>query len=81
MNFKELLVWQKSVELAKIIYTITKDLPKSETYGLSNQLQRCSVSIASNIAEGQPKWYKGIYSIFRYGLCFVLRTGNAINNS
>lgn len=51
-NYKDLIVWQKSVDLAVQIYQVTNDFPKSESYGLTDQLRRASVSIASNIAEG-----------------------------
>lgn len=54
-NYKDLLVWQKAVDLAEAIYKITQCFPKDELYGLSSQLRRCSVSIASNIAEGQAR--------------------------
>lgn len=51
-SYKELLVWQKSMELMIEIYGLVKFLPKYETYGLSDQMRRASVSIPSNIAEG-----------------------------
>ncbi len=51
-NYKELIVWQKSIELVIEIYKITKLFPPEEKFGLSSQMQRASVSIASNIAEG-----------------------------
>jgi four helix bundle protein len=51
-TYKELIVWQKSVELVTMIYSITKSFPKDELYGLTNQVRRASVSIPSNIAEG-----------------------------
>ena len=51
-NYKELKVWQKSIDLAADIYEITKYFPKEEIYGLTSQIRRSSVSIASNIAEG-----------------------------
>lgn len=51
-NFRELKVWQKSIELSKEIYKLTATFPKEEKYGLISQIQRCSVSIPSNIAEG-----------------------------
>lgn len=54
-HFQDLLVWQKSIDLAEIIYTITKNYPKEEMYGIISQMRRCSVSIASNIAEGQSR--------------------------
>lgn len=54
-NFRKLAIWQEARELVRITYSITEKFPKSEIYGLSNQLQRCSVSIASNIAEGSAR--------------------------
>ncbi len=51
-SFKELKVWQKSMDLTVEIYELTKKFPKIEDYGLSSQIRRCSVSIPSNIAEG-----------------------------
>lgn len=51
-NFKELKVWQKSRELVKEIYLITKKFPKDEQFGLISQIRRAAVSIPSNIAEG-----------------------------
>ena len=52
MNFKDLKVWQKSRALNLEIYKLTKNYPKEEQFGLTNQIRRCSVSISSNIAEG-----------------------------
>ncbi|MCR5861890.1 four helix bundle protein [Flavobacterium sp. J372] len=49
---EDLKIWQKSIELAKQVYTIVADLPADEKYGLTSQIKRCAVSIASNIAEG-----------------------------
>lgn len=51
-KFRELLVWQKGMDLAEEVYAITKGFPVDERYGLQSQIRRCSVSIASNIAEG-----------------------------
>jgi len=51
-NFKELIVWQKSIDFAIEIYKITSAFPGEEKFGLISQLRRSSVSIASNIAEG-----------------------------
>src|SRR3990167_9003747 len=51
-SFRELIVWQKATELTKEIYRLTSLFPKSESYGLSNQLRRAAVSVPSNIAEG-----------------------------
>ena len=51
-NYKELKIWQKSVDLAVRIYEITKEFPKEELYGLTSQIRRSSSSIPTNIAEG-----------------------------
>ena len=50
--YQNLTVWQKAMVLAKDIYKVTANYPKSETYGLVSQMRRCVVSIPSNIAEG-----------------------------
>lgn len=55
-NFRELQVWQDARKLVKEIYLITKVLPDTEKYGLISQIQRCSVSITANIAEGCGKY-------------------------
>jgi four helix bundle protein len=52
LPYKKLRIWNDSMLLTEKIYTITKNLPKEEIYGLTNQMRRCSVSIPSNIAEG-----------------------------
>jgi four helix bundle protein len=54
-NFRKLAIWQEARKLVSETYLITSKFPKSEMYGLSNQLQRCAVSIASNIAEGSAR--------------------------
>ena len=51
-SFEKLDVWQKSKSFSVLIYKITKDFPSDEKFGITNQLRRTSVSIASNIAEG-----------------------------
>ena len=50
--YQNLTVWQKAMVLAKDVYSVTANYPKSETFGLVNQMRRCVVSIPSNIAEG-----------------------------
>jgi len=65
-NYRDLEVWQKSIELVKRIYLITKSFPTDETYGLINQMRRAAVSIASNIAEGKTRQTKGEYIQFLY---------------
>jgi four helix bundle protein len=51
-NYKELKVWQKAMDLTVQVYELSHDFPKSELFGLTNQLRRAAVSIALNIAEG-----------------------------
>lgn len=60
-SFKDLVVWQRAVELCVSVYKLTAAFPSSERFGLTNQLRRASVSIASNIAEGYGKMSRGEY--------------------
>lgn len=72
-SFKDLIVWQKSFELVEDIYELSKQFPKEEMYGLSQQMRRASVSIPSNISEGYGrrfnKEYKQFLSIAYGSLC------------
>lgn len=54
-HYKELKVWQKAMELADIVYDLTQSFPSEEKFGLSAQIRRSVVSIASNIAEGHAR--------------------------
>ncbi len=54
-NYKNLKIWQKSLDLVEVIYKETKAFPDDEKYGLTSQLRRASVSIPSNIAEGSSR--------------------------
>ena len=54
-DFRELIVWQKAMDLTMEIYRLVKHLPKEETFALSDQMRRAAVSIPSNIAEGQGR--------------------------
>jgi len=54
-NHKDLEVWKQAIELAKAVYELTEGFPTSELYGLISQMRRCSVSIATNIAEGAAR--------------------------
>ena len=54
-SHKDLIVWQKSIALASAVYAATRMLPSEERFGLTQQLRRASVSIASNIAEGSAR--------------------------
>jgi four helix bundle protein len=63
-SFRELIVWQKAHSLVLAVYELTNNFPAKETYGLSSQMRRCSVSIAANIAEGFKK--RGIADKLRF---------------
>ena len=54
-SYKDLIVWQRAMELVKAIYKLTENFPKSEIYGLTSQMRRAAVSIPSNIAEGKMR--------------------------
>lgn len=54
-SFRELLVWQKGIELTKAVYALTQPFPSEEKFGLISQLRRAAVSVPSNIAEGQAR--------------------------
>lgn len=54
-SFEKLIAWQKGRELAVLIYKTTKQFPKDELFGLTSQMRRCSISIASNLAEGSGR--------------------------
>ena len=70
--YEDLLVWQKAMLLAKMVYVIQKQLPKDEVYGLGDQIRRAVVSVPSNIAEGfgreTDKEFKHFLSIARGSL-------------
>jgi len=63
-SFKDLVVWQRAIQLSLAIYKLTSSSPDSERFGLTNQLRRASVSVASNIAEGYGKSSRGEYLLF-----------------
>src|SRR5437879_7370390 len=63
-NYKDLIVWQKAKMLAGNIYRTTETFPRNEVYGLTSQLRRAAVSVASNIAEGQGRLTRGEFQQF-----------------
>ena len=76
-GFKELIVWQKSYRLVLEMYKLTANFPKSEIYGLTQQIRRAAVSIPSNIAEGYCRRHKAEYKQFlsiAYGSLSELET-------
>ena len=54
-NFRQLTIWKDAMLLAKEVYLVIAQFPKEEKYGLTSQINRCSVSVASNIAEGSSR--------------------------
>ena len=54
-HYRELIAWQKSMDLVEAVYRISKAFPKEEMYGLTNQVRRAAVSVPSNVAEGQGR--------------------------
>lgn len=55
-HFKDLIAWQKAMDLVNAVYDVTEDFPKKEVYSLTDQIRRAAVSIPSNIAEGQAHY-------------------------
>jgi four helix bundle protein len=76
-NFKDLNIWKLGVEIVEDIYSLTKNFPKEELYGLCSQMRRCAVSMPSNIAEGFARKHNKEYKQFLYialGSCSELET-------
>ncbi len=63
-SHRDLIVWQKAMDLTALIYVLTEKLPKSEAFGLSSQMQRAAISIAANIAEGNARGSRKDYARF-----------------
>ena len=63
-SYKDLVVWQKGIELAKLIYKVTAQFPGEEKFRLVSQMRRAAVSIPSNIAEGQARHTTGEFIQF-----------------
>jgi four helix bundle protein len=74
-SFRELVVWQRAMQLTVAIYRLTQDFPREELYGLTSQIRRAVISIASNIAEGQgrgsAKEFRQFLAIARGSNCEV----------
>lgn len=63
-SYRDLVVWQKSMDLVVMIYQLTDQFPKQEIYGLTSQMRRAAVSIPSNIAEGRYRGTRKDYTKF-----------------
>jgi len=63
-GFRELIVWQRAIDMTEAIYRFTAQFPREEMYGLTSQLRRAGVSVASNIAEGWGRQSNGEYKHF-----------------
>jgi len=76
-DYKDLIVWQKGIEIVDKIYPMTNSFPKDELYGLVSQMRKAAVSIPSNIAEGFNRFHNKEYRQFLYialGSCAELDT-------
>lgn len=63
-SYRDLIAWQRSMDLAVLVYNVSKSFPREEIYGLTSQLRRASVSIPSNIAEGAERRTSGEFLQF-----------------
>lgn len=63
-SFRDLIVWQRAIELTTILYRLTQRFPREEIYGLASRLRRAGVSVACNIAEGYGRGSRGEYRNF-----------------
>jgi four helix bundle protein len=63
-SYKDLIVWRKSIDLAKVVYGLTAKFPAEEKFGIIGQMRRASISIPSNAAEGQARHTTGEFVQF-----------------
>jgi four helix bundle protein len=64
--YRDLIAWRKATQLAVEIYRVTQKFPKDELYGLTSQMRRAAVSVASNIAEGKGRYSRKEFAQFLY---------------
>ena len=83
-SYEELIVWQKAMVLARMVYVLQRKLPKEELYGLGDQIRRAVVSIPSNIAEGfgreSPNEFRHFLAIAR-GSLYEVKTQLQLSES
>jgi hypothetical protein len=75
-SHRDLIVWQKAIDLVVNVYRDTEAFPKTETYGLTSQIRRAVTSIPANIAEGQGRRLPGEYLYFRKRERLIIRVGH-----
>lgn len=72
-SFRDLQVWQRSMQLTVAVYRVTQDFPREEMYGLTSQIRRSAISVPSNIAEGQGRLnsteFRQFLGVARGSLC------------
>jgi four helix bundle protein len=82
-DFKELRVWNRSMDMVSQVYKLLNGMPITEQFGLTSQMRRCSVSIASNVAEGSGRFSSKDFQRFlsmAYGSCNELETQLILSN-
>ncbi len=62
LHYRDLIAWQKAMDLVEDVYRVSQNFPREEMYGLTNQIRRAAVSIPSNIAEGQGRGVGGEFA-------------------
>ena len=80
-SHEDLLVWQKAMDMTTVVYELSRDFPREEIYGLTSQMRRSAVSVASNIAEGRGRLSQGEFRQFlgtAQGSNFELQTQIAV---
>ena len=82
-NFKKLKIWQMGLQIAKDIFDLTANFPNEEKFGLTSQMNRCAVSIPSNIAEGSSRTDKSFshFIDISLGSSFELQTQLILTNA
>jgi len=63
-SYKDLVVWQKGIALAKLVYGLRRSFPSEQTFGIVAQMRQAAVSVPSNVAEGQPRRTTGEFIQF-----------------